>query len=316
MQKKLTVSIGIPAYNEEQNIKQLLCALLRQKQTNFVLKEIIVVSDGSTDETVALARAVNSKRIRVVDGKKRKGQQVRQNQLLNTYQGDVLVLIEADTLPANDQAIRELVKPFVGGVAGNLGMTVSEWLAAPPRGWLEKILWHGGEFKNEIFRDWKSGNNIYTCHGNAFRALSRSLTCRLLWPDNVPEDAYAYLFIKQLRLRMQRQKKALAYMKHVSTAPDRLRQCAKYVSGKKELEKYFPADLVQAEYRLPSKLVVRHIGRAMLTKPWWTTLALMEMAMNRVLVRRHRQFQALYTPYRSSKNLNRVKLSLNSESRL
>ena len=52
MRKKLTVTIGIPAYNEEANVRNLLVSLLAQKETNFKLQEIIVVSDGSTDKTV------------------------------------------------------------------------------------------------------------------------------------------------------------------------------------------------------------------------------------------------------------------------
>ena len=51
MNKKLTVSVGIPAYDEEANIKSLLEAILQQRQENFILKSIIVVSDGSTDRT-------------------------------------------------------------------------------------------------------------------------------------------------------------------------------------------------------------------------------------------------------------------------
>ena len=67
MAKKLSVSVGIPALNEELNIKQLLTAILRQEEDSFVLREIIVVSDGSTDETVALAKSIKDKRIRVIN---------------------------------------------------------------------------------------------------------------------------------------------------------------------------------------------------------------------------------------------------------
>lgn len=48
--KKLSVSVGIPAYNEEQNIASLIFGILKQKVNNITLKEIIVISDGSTDK--------------------------------------------------------------------------------------------------------------------------------------------------------------------------------------------------------------------------------------------------------------------------
>ncbi|MBU0666785.1 MAG: glycosyltransferase [Nanoarchaeota archaeon] len=46
---KMDVSIGVMAYNEEGNINSLLNALLKQKTKQAFIKEIIVVSSGSTD---------------------------------------------------------------------------------------------------------------------------------------------------------------------------------------------------------------------------------------------------------------------------
>jgi glycosyltransferase involved in cell wall biosynthesis len=48
MKKNMTVTIGIPAYNEAANITSLLMALLAQNTPNFKLESIIVASDGST----------------------------------------------------------------------------------------------------------------------------------------------------------------------------------------------------------------------------------------------------------------------------
>ena len=49
--KNITVSIGIPVYNEEGTIIKLLSVLEKQIQTGFELMEIFVYSDGSTDRT-------------------------------------------------------------------------------------------------------------------------------------------------------------------------------------------------------------------------------------------------------------------------
>ena len=52
MSSKPTVTVGISAYNEEHAFPALLESLLKQSQTSFVFEKIIVVSDGSTDNTV------------------------------------------------------------------------------------------------------------------------------------------------------------------------------------------------------------------------------------------------------------------------
>ena len=79
--QKLTVTVGIPAYNESANITHLLRALLEQKDNGFVLESIIVMSDGSTDDMVARAQSVNDPRITVVHEIERLGKPSRVNQI-------------------------------------------------------------------------------------------------------------------------------------------------------------------------------------------------------------------------------------------
>lgn len=56
--KKLTVTIGIPAYNEEQNIGHLLVNIFNQSTSIAILDEIIIVSDGSTDNTIKAIKKI------------------------------------------------------------------------------------------------------------------------------------------------------------------------------------------------------------------------------------------------------------------
>ena len=57
------VSILIPAYNAEQWIADTLRSAIAQ---TWERKEIIVVDDGSTDRTLAVARQFESEQVRVV----------------------------------------------------------------------------------------------------------------------------------------------------------------------------------------------------------------------------------------------------------
>ena len=58
--KKPTLSIGIPAFNEEANIYFLLKDLLSQKMDQFNLERIIVNSDGSTDDTIEQVKRIKN----------------------------------------------------------------------------------------------------------------------------------------------------------------------------------------------------------------------------------------------------------------
>jgi len=111
MMKKIpTISIGIPAYNEEANIGNLLESILSQKQDSFVLKEMIVISDGSTDRTVQEAKKVSDERVKVIEGIERRGQAYRQNEICSRASADFLVLLNADILIKNNSLFIKIMK--------------------------------------------------------------------------------------------------------------------------------------------------------------------------------------------------------------
>src|SRR5689334_482537 len=102
---KSTLSIGIPAYNEQANIKDLITALMNQVQENFVLEKIIVASDGSTDQTEQIVRSISDTRVQLIADGQRKGQAARQNEIIEQLKSDLLLLLNADVLPTDNNFI-------------------------------------------------------------------------------------------------------------------------------------------------------------------------------------------------------------------
>lgn len=96
--KKPTVTIAIPAYNEAENIGNLLDALLRQTYLKIQLENILVYTDGSTDNTVKIVEEMTQKSsmIKLVIGKKQRGKFYRLNQIYKANESDVLIVLDAD----------------------------------------------------------------------------------------------------------------------------------------------------------------------------------------------------------------------------
>jgi glycosyltransferase involved in cell wall biosynthesis len=98
------VSILIPAYNAQAWISDTLRSALAQ---TWEPKEIIVVDDGSTDRTLAIARRFESSQLRVVT-QKNQGAAAARNTAYSLSKGDFIQYLDADDLMAPDKIARQL----------------------------------------------------------------------------------------------------------------------------------------------------------------------------------------------------------------
>jgi len=119
---KNKVSIGVFAYNEEKNITNILNALLKQKTSKIKIKEIIVVSSGSTDKTNKIVRdfSKRNKKIKFLVQKIRKGKASAINLFLKYAKENIVVIESGDTIP-DENCIENLCAPFLKN--DSLGLT-------------------------------------------------------------------------------------------------------------------------------------------------------------------------------------------------
>lgn len=101
---KPLVSILIPAYNAEKWIADTLCSAIAQ---TWEPKEIIVVDDGSTDQTLSIARQFESEQVRVV-ANEHQGAAATRNKALSLSRGDYIQYLDADDLLAPDKIARQM----------------------------------------------------------------------------------------------------------------------------------------------------------------------------------------------------------------
>jgi dolichyl-phosphate beta-glucosyltransferase len=91
------VSIVIPAYNEQRRLPRTLEEIFEYAASSPIrVAEVIVVDDGSLDETAAAARAVADPRLRVISytPNRGKGYAIRQGTL--AAEGDLVLISDAD----------------------------------------------------------------------------------------------------------------------------------------------------------------------------------------------------------------------------
>ncbi len=245
---KITISVGIPAYNEAANIQHLIQNLLSQKTKRTILHEIIVVSDGSTDDTVKSVLAFEDPRVRCHKLSKRQGQAIAQNRIIKTFSGDVLVMLNADVLPASDYFLEEIAKPFA--TDDRLGLVTPAVLPLTPETWVEKILHQSILMKKDLFEQWHHGQNMYTCVGRA-RAFSREFAKKITWPKVTAEDAYSYLWNYSLGYHYLYLSSTSVYYRLPQTVHDHIKQSARFMTGPQELYSHFPPALVDYHYALP-----------------------------------------------------------------
>ena len=117
------VSVLIPAYNEGEVIEKTLSRVLESSYENI---EVLVIDDGSTDHTVAVAEeyAKISDKIRVIS-KANGGKASALNLGLKEAKAEYIVTIDADTIILPDTIVH-LISPFcdekVDAVCGNVNV--------------------------------------------------------------------------------------------------------------------------------------------------------------------------------------------------
>jgi chlorobactene glucosyltransferase len=136
--KELSVSVLIPARNEASNIKNCLKHLLQQDCENY---EIIVLNDGSTDETVEYVQEImgEDSRVKLVHGKPLPAGWTGKNwacsQLGDAAIGEILVFTDAD-ITCSNRALQDSVNMIERYALGMLSVFPQQIT----RTWSEKLV--------------------------------------------------------------------------------------------------------------------------------------------------------------------------------
>lgn len=167
MRKNPKVSIAIPTYNEADNIDACLESLYQQTYPNL---EIILVDDGSTDQTVALVKTSFKTAPANIETKllqqNHQGPGNARNLAVAESKGKIIVFFDAD-MTADADFVKNLTAPILQGEAKGT-FSRSEFVANRDNSWAES--W-------SIVRGFASGRMHpadYPAEQPVFRAILKS----------------------------------------------------------------------------------------------------------------------------------------------
>lgn len=119
----MDITVGICAYNEAQNIERSIRSIYAQNTRDVVVKEVIVVSSGSTDGTDDIVRSLQKEygNITLIRQEKREGKNSAINAYLDAKSCEIVVMLNADNVLGTEDSLWHLVKPFESEKMGMVG---------------------------------------------------------------------------------------------------------------------------------------------------------------------------------------------------
>lgn len=180
--RRPSVSILIPAYNEEDCIAETVSSILKADGADKNM-EILVVSDASTDRTDQIVDGFHDKRVRLIRQPMRSGKAAAHAAALAVAKGDVLVLIDASSRFRNNTLVLLLqgfADPRVGSVVGSKRIIPTGTSVAKGDG----LYWRYDSLLRSL--ESQTGSSWVGCEGGVY-AIRRSLF-NLNYPGDIAQD--------------------------------------------------------------------------------------------------------------------------------
>lgn len=266
-------SIGIMAYNEEANIARTLRAVLAQSGLSVRVQEIIVVASGCTDRTEAIVAEMmrDEPRIRLCVQEKREGKASAINLFLKQARSPLLILLGADTVPAQ-HAVEQLCAPFDDpsvGMVGGRPVPIND--PATFMGHTAHLLWR-----------------LHDCLARRQPKLGEIIAFRHIIPaigtSSAVDEVSIQALIAQLGYTLVYQPECVVYNKGPLTVRDFLKQRRRIYAGHLTVRKcqQYEASTMRVSPILRQLIACRHFALCSPRQVVWTLGAILLEAWARV----------------------------------
>lgn len=266
MTNKLSITIGIPAYNEQQNITDLLHSIQKQDGYKDLVDKVIILSDGSTDGTVKNAIKVKDEKTIIIEEKINKGKNFRINQLMKINKSDIFIQIDGDCLLLKKNVLLEFVNTFKTNQ--DVDLVCGSHIPQTPENIIEKIGVFGFNVWQHAVLNLGENSLRYKCIGN-IRAFSNRFTSKFIIPKGMKssEDIYSFYFAKQNNLKVISEPNVQVVFRVPANINDYKKQMIRFINSAKMINKYFPSDLIRKYEVITFKIKISSLIRNIIKKP-------------------------------------------------
>ncbi len=252
--KKFTVTVAVSAFNEGDNILPFVKSVLMQKGSNFILKKFLIISDGSTDNTIQILKNIKSRKIEIVEHKTRVGKSSRLNEIYSGLTSDVLIQTDADVNFSHKFVIYEMVMQLTGDK--NIGMCGGRPTPRKGRTFVENAINCTFNIYDRLRPQVNNGHNILSADGRLL-AYKKELVKKIKIPgDMIANDLFTYFRCISMGYKYSFVKSAVVWYRSPQNLKDHIKQNTRFIAARSRMLKYFPEGLVKKELNIPSSMFV------------------------------------------------------------
>lgn len=230
--KLIKVTIGIPTFNEEQNILVFLRSLETETSDNQFISEIII-SDDSSDNTPKIINEFakkSSMNIRLIHHYERRGAAAAWNEIFEASTGDIIILYDADII-LGQNCTHELVSK----IHGRVGVCASNQKPIQARNMIGRATTFISRWLESIRT---KGLSQYTVMGRALSICS-NLAKKISIPnDIIAIDLYLQCKVIEHGFDIFYNKNAIVHFYPANSIPDFISQVLRAANGHNQIHKY------------------------------------------------------------------------------
>ncbi len=258
---RLTVTVVIPAYNEQVNIARTVRGVLDEPWTSeLVLERVIVVDDCSADRTPALVTELcrEDGRVQLLHHAERRGKNAGIRDAAMISRSDVTAVMDADIL-LTPQCLTQTIGLLLARPSMMAASCIIEPL--PARTWRERAS-----------RSQALGVAEVKCLGHGYLSVLYAIRAPAIGalniPDGVADDAYITCWLRAHGHRYQVHPTATAYIRAATGLRDFARQTLRGRHGERVTTQAVSSTNPRPRPSGRRAALVRALGRALLRDPF------------------------------------------------